>query len=58
MITTVSVIIYFSTYKNHSPPYIVIKIYFLVMRIFKIYSFSNFEIYNTVLLTIIVNCTL
>lgn len=28
------------------------KLFFLVMRIFKTYSFSNFEICNTILLTI------
>ena len=31
----------------------VIKIFFLVIRTFKIYSLSNFQIRNTVLLTIV-----
>ena len=31
---------------------------FPVMRTFKIYSHSNFKIYNTVLLTIVTNCVL
>ena len=31
--------------------------FFLVMRTFKIYSLSNFQIYNTVLLTTVTSCT-
>ena len=34
-------------------PYIVTKIFFLVMKTFKIYSLINFQICKTVLLTVV-----